>query len=94
MAFRLQLRRLCCPIKPFTLLRSLNFFHKRKPYTKPYLRFLVEKPSKKKMAESTIIVFDFDKTIIECDSDNWVVDELSAAKPGSLKEGKMDFLPF
>lgn len=28
------------------------------------------------MAENTIIVFDFDKTIIECDSDNWVVDEL------------------
>lgn len=25
-----------------------------------------------------IVVFDFDKTIIECDSDNWVVDELGA----------------
>lgn len=23
-----------------------------------------------------VVVFDFDKTIIECDSDNWVVDEL------------------
>ncbi|KAL3631980.1 Inorganic pyrophosphatase 1 [Castilleja foliolosa] len=29
------------------------------------------------MAE-TVIVFDFDKTIIETDSDNWVVDELGA----------------
>lgn len=29
------------------------------------------------MANSNIVVvFDFDKTIIECDSDNWVVDEL------------------
>lgn len=25
-----------------------------------------------------VIVFDFDKTIIDCDSDNWVVDELGA----------------
>ncbi|KAB2611217.1 inorganic pyrophosphatase 1-like [Pyrus ussuriensis x Pyrus communis] len=25
-----------------------------------------------------VVVFDFDKTIIECDSDNWVVDELCA----------------
>lgn len=25
-----------------------------------------------------VIVFDFDKTIIECDSDNWVVDGLGA----------------
>ncbi|PNX86138.1 pyridoxal phosphate phosphatase phospho2, partial [Trifolium pratense] len=25
---------------------------------------------------NTIVVFDFDKTIVECDSDNWVVDEL------------------
>ena len=25
-----------------------------------------------------VIVFDFDKTILECDSDNWVVDELGA----------------
>ncbi|VVA24255.1 PREDICTED: inorganic pyrophosphatase [Prunus dulcis] len=25
-----------------------------------------------------VVVFDFDKTIIECDSDNWVVDELGA----------------
>uniref|UniRef100_A0A803NYW0 Uncharacterized protein n=1 Tax=Cannabis sativa TaxID=3483 RepID=A0A803NYW0_CANSA len=30
------------------------------------------------MAGNTIVVFDFDKTIIECDSDNWVVDELGA----------------
>ncbi|PIN04502.1 Inorganic diphosphatase [Handroanthus impetiginosus] len=29
------------------------------------------------MAE-IMIVFDFDKTIIEVDSDNWVVDELQA----------------
>ena len=33
----------------------------------------VQKPT---MAGNTIVVFDFDKTIIECDSDNWVVDEL------------------
>ncbi|KAM3747401.1 hypothetical protein ACB098_05G031800 [Castanea mollissima] len=26
----------------------------------------------------TVVVFDFDKTIIDCDSDNWVVDELGA----------------
>uniref|UniRef100_A0A7N0V2Z0 Uncharacterized protein n=1 Tax=Kalanchoe fedtschenkoi TaxID=63787 RepID=A0A7N0V2Z0_KALFE len=25
-----------------------------------------------------VVVFDFDKTIIDCDSDNWVVDELGA----------------
>jgi pyridoxal phosphate phosphatase PHOSPHO2 len=25
---------------------------------------------------SIVVVFDFDKTIVECDSDNWVVDEL------------------
>lgn len=25
-----------------------------------------------------IVLFDFDKTIVECDSDNWVVDELGA----------------
>lgn len=31
------------------------------------------------MAGNTIVVFDFDKTIIECDSDNWVVDELGAS---------------
>ncbi|XP_062095483.1 inorganic pyrophosphatase 1-like [Humulus lupulus] len=30
------------------------------------------------MARNTIVIFDFDKTIIECDSDNWVVDELGA----------------
>lgn len=23
-----------------------------------------------------VVVFDFDKTIINCDSDNWIVDEL------------------
>ncbi|GMN35972.1 hypothetical protein TIFTF001_005671 [Ficus carica] len=28
------------------------------------------------MANDVVIVFDFDKTIIDCDSDNWVVDEL------------------
>ncbi|KAG1367854.1 inorganic pyrophosphatase 2 [Cocos nucifera] len=27
-----------------------------------------------------IVVFDFDKTIIDCDSDNWVVDELGATE--------------
>lgn len=27
------------------------------------------------MAE-IVVVFDFDKTIVDCDSDNWVVDEL------------------
>ena len=25
---------------------------------------------------AVVVVFDFDKTIIDCDSDNWVVDEL------------------
>lgn len=28
----------------------------------------------------TVIIFDFDKTIIDCDSDNWVIEELGAAK--------------
>ncbi|KAK2371310.1 inorganic pyrophosphatase [Trifolium repens] len=28
------------------------------------------------MANTIVVVFDFDKTIVECDSDNWVVDEL------------------
>lgn len=23
-----------------------------------------------------VVIFDFDKTIIDCDSDNWVLDEL------------------
>ncbi|XP_057976939.1 inorganic pyrophosphatase 1-like [Malania oleifera] len=27
-----------------------------------------------------VVVFDFDKTIIDCDSDNWVVDELGATE--------------
>ncbi|KAH9713238.1 Inorganic pyrophosphatase 1 [Citrus sinensis] len=27
-----------------------------------------------------VVVFDFDKTIIDCDSDNWVVDELHATE--------------
>ena len=27
-----------------------------------------------------VIVFDFDKTIIDCDSDNWIVDELGVAQ--------------
>lgn len=26
--------------------------------------------------EGIVVVFDFDKTMIDCDSDNWVVDEL------------------
>lgn len=26
------------------------------------------------------MVFDFDKTIIDCDSDNWVIDDLGATK--------------
>ncbi|KAK8641861.1 hypothetical protein V6N13_011232 [Hibiscus sabdariffa] len=29
---------------------------------------------------SILVVFDFDKTIIDCDSDNWVVDELGATE--------------
>lgn len=28
------------------------------------------------MAAGIVVVFDFDKTIIDVDSDNWVVDEL------------------
>ncbi|PKU77591.1 Inorganic pyrophosphatase 2 [Dendrobium catenatum] len=28
----------------------------------------------------TVIIFDFDKTIIDCDSDNWVIDELGATQ--------------
>ncbi|KAK8664334.1 hypothetical protein V6N13_084127 [Hibiscus sabdariffa] len=28
------------------------------------------------MAAGIVVIFDFDKTIIDCDSDNWVVDEL------------------
>lgn len=31
----------------------------------------------KRMAE-IVVIFDFDKTIIDLDSDNWVVDELGA----------------
>ncbi|PIA64362.1 hypothetical protein AQUCO_00100086v1 [Aquilegia coerulea] len=27
-----------------------------------------------------VVVFDFDKTIVDCDSDNWVVDELGATE--------------
>ncbi|KAK6264197.1 Phosphatase PHOSPHO-type - like 3 [Theobroma cacao] len=27
-----------------------------------------------------VVIFDFDKTIIDCDSDNWVLDELGATK--------------
>ena len=27
-----------------------------------------------------VIVFDFDKTIIDCDSDNWVIDDLGCTK--------------
>ncbi|XVF86789.1 hypothetical protein PTKIN_Ptkin18bG0070800 [Pterospermum kingtungense] len=29
-------------------------------------------------ADNIVVIFDFDKTIIDCDSDNWVVDELGA----------------
>jgi len=28
------------------------------------------------MSNNIVVVFDFDKTIIDCDSDNWVIDEL------------------
>lgn len=28
----------------------------------------------------TMIVFDFDKTIIDCDSDNWVIDRLGGTE--------------
>ena len=28
------------------------------------------------MSNNIVIIFDFDKTIIDCDSDNWLVDEL------------------
>ena len=28
------------------------------------------------MAAAIVVVFDFDKTIIDVDSDNWVIDEL------------------
>lgn len=31
------------------------------------------------MADVTV-VFDFDKTIIDCDSDNWVIDELGGTQ--------------
>lgn len=27
-----------------------------------------------------VVVFDFDKTIIDCDSDNWVLDDLGATE--------------
>jgi hypothetical protein len=27
-----------------------------------------------------LVVFDFDKTIVDCDSDNWVVDALGATR--------------
>ncbi|KAJ0964607.1 hypothetical protein J5N97_025745 [Dioscorea zingiberensis] len=32
------------------------------------------------MAATTVLVFDFDKTIIDCDSDNWLIDHLGATK--------------
>ena len=32
------------------------------------------------MAADIVVIFDFDKTIIDCDSDNWVVDELGATE--------------
>nr|KJB56878.1 hypothetical protein B456_009G140200 [Gossypium raimondii] len=31
-------------------------------------------------AAGIVVIFDFDKTIIDCDSDNWVVDELGATE--------------
>ncbi|MBA0867091.1 hypothetical protein Goshw_027106 [Gossypium schwendimanii] len=31
-------------------------------------------------ASDIVVIFDFDKTIIDCDSDNWVVDELGATE--------------
>ncbi|CAL9118135.1 unnamed protein product [Musa acuminata var. zebrina] len=32
------------------------------------------------MADNVIVVFDFDKTIIDCDSDNWVIDDLGGTQ--------------
>ncbi|KAJ0964638.1 hypothetical protein J5N97_025776 [Dioscorea zingiberensis] len=32
------------------------------------------------MAYTTVLVFDFDKTIMDCDSDNWLIDHLGATK--------------
>ncbi|KAG6504361.1 inorganic pyrophosphatase 2-like [Zingiber officinale] len=32
------------------------------------------------MAAAVVVVFDFDKTIIDCDSDNWVIDELGGTQ--------------
>ena len=31
-------------------------------------------------AAGMVVIFDFDKTIIDCDSDNWVLDELGATE--------------
>ncbi|CAN6237600.1 unnamed protein product [Urochloa humidicola] len=31
-------------------------------------------------AGAPLVVFDFDKTIVDCDSDNWVVDALGATR--------------
>jgi len=39
-----------------------------------HIHFLTSQ--RKNMSNNIVIVFDFDKTIIDCDSDNWVVDEL------------------
>ncbi|RRT74623.1 hypothetical protein B296_00018662 [Ensete ventricosum] len=32
------------------------------------------------MATNIVVVFDFDKTIIDCDSDNWVIDHLGGTQ--------------
>ncbi|KAJ0964642.1 hypothetical protein J5N97_025780 [Dioscorea zingiberensis] len=32
------------------------------------------------MAATTVLVFDFDKTIVDCDSDSWLIDKLGATK--------------
>lgn len=55
-----------------------SFGYQEKPKKKQRIFFVshsVSKRSRRKMA-GIIVVFDFDKTIIDCDSDNWVIDEL------------------
>ncbi|MBA0599269.1 hypothetical protein Gorai_005498, partial [Gossypium raimondii] len=32
------------------------------------------------VASNVVVVMDFDKTILDCDSDNWVVDKLGATE--------------
>lgn len=34
----------------------------------------------KRNGGAPLVVFDFDKTIVDCDSDNWVVDALGATQ--------------